>query len=394
MEAAHAFERVFVIDTFETYAVETFEVPPPTQSLYNEQDASAHRLRDRVRLLGQMLRFGLVGGLNTLVDLLILNSLLWLFPTTNTLMLLAYNSLAYSLGAVNSFLLNKYWTFASRQKVTRGELARFILTTLCGIGWSSAILWLASTLLRPFLVNATVWANASKVVAIAGAALISYLGMRLWVFVSQAQREHTRFPTHVPAYSNACDEHEQCQANEDGEKTESSHSLSIILPAYDEEYVIGATLEHVLSVLAVWVKDFEVIVVNDGSTDRTGAIVSAIEDAEPRVRVVTHERNQGYGSALADGFAAATKELTFFMDADGQFDICDLSRLFPFIDEYDAVIGYRLNRQDSWMRKLNAWGWNVLIRRVLGNRYAISIAPSNSYVPTSCINTRSKRAAR
>ena len=157
-------------------------------------------------------------------------------------------------------------------------------------------------------------------------------------------------------------------ANKDGEKTESLplHSLSVVLPAYNEDHVIGVTLGHVLNVLAAWVKDFEVVVVNDGSTDRTGAIVSAIMEAEPRVRLVTHARNQGYGSTLADGFAAATKELTFFMDSDGQFDIRDLARLLLFIDEFDAVIGYRVDRQDTWVRKLNAWGWNVLIRNVLG----------------------------
>src|SRR5439155_18007388 len=157
--------------------VETSKVPTSTPPLYNEQDASSHRFRDRFHLLRQLLRFSLVGGLNTLVDLLILNGLLWLFPTTSTLSLLSYSALAFSLGAVNSFLLNKYWTFGSRQKVTRGELARFTLTTLCGIGWSSNILWLASTLLHPMLHNATVWANASKVLAICGTVLICYLGM-------------------------------------------------------------------------------------------------------------------------------------------------------------------------------------------------------------------------
>ncbi|HEY6410716.1 MAG TPA: glycosyltransferase [Ktedonobacteraceae bacterium] len=374
-------------------------------------------------LFSQVLRFGLIGGLNTLVDLLILNALLGFFPTTSTLMLLAYNSLAYSLGAINSFLLNKYWTFASRQKVTRAELARFTLITLCGIGWSSAILWLASTLLHPILVNATVWANASKVVAIAGTALISYLGMRLWVFVSKRPKQpplHSA-PTPLqdnvgPSYANKqntpdtrrgrliapttvtlsdsegsdargremlrrvdterieCAQHDRAVAPTSVRIIPSMtniapqipHSLSVVLPAYNEEQVIGATLEHVLNVLAAWLKDFEVIVVNDGSTDHTGAIVSTIAETGQRVKVVTHERNQGYGAALADGFAAATKELTFFMDSDGQFDFRDLARLLPFIDEYDAVIGYRLHRQDTWLRKLNAWGWNVLIRNVLG----------------------------
>jgi putative flippase GtrA len=372
---------LFVIKTSETYAVELSEIHTPSQLLQKEQDASSHCFRDRFRLLRQVLRFGLVGGLNTLVDLMILNGLLLLFPTTSTLMLLAYNSLAYSLGGVNSFLSNKYWTFGYRQRTTCRELMRFTLTTLCGIGWSNSILWLASAVLHPFLVNPTVWANASKELAIAGTALISYAGMRLWVFVSKAQKEQEQFPAHVPAYSlahdehrallpreerDAIDEHDQYSANGNGNKTENLHSLSIVLPAYNEDAVIGATLEQVLNGLATRVKDFEVIVVNDGSTDRTGSILSAITEAEPRVKMVTHERNQGYGSALADGFAAATKELTFFMDSDGQFDIRELARQQLFIDEYDAVIGYRLDRQDSWVRKLNAWGWKHLIGWVLG----------------------------
>jgi putative flippase GtrA len=274
----------------------------------------------RSHVFNQVLRFGLTGGLNTLLDLLILNGLLGFFPTTSTLTLLAYNSLAYSLGAINSFLLNKYWTFASQQKVTRGELSRFTLIMLCGIGWSSAILWLASSLLHPFLVNATVWANASKVVAIAGTALISYLGMRLWVFVSKRPKQPPQFSAPMPAYSHAHGEdralipgerrvttyeREPRQANENNlgpsytntQNTPANsrgrfiapsadlsallgcppipsnssmtiiapqipHSLSVVLPAYNEEQVTGATLEHVLNVLnlqAAWLKDFEVI---------------------------------------------------------------------------------------------------------------------------------------
>ena len=112
--------------------------------------------------------------------------------------------------------------------------------------------------------------------------------------------------------------------------------------------------------------DFEVLVVNDGSTDHTAAIVGTIANMYPQARLVTHSTNQGYGAALMSGFTEATKELTFFMDADGQFDIRDLQQFFPFIDEYDAIISYRIDRQDSWMRKLNAWGWKLLIDGVLG----------------------------
>jgi hypothetical protein len=146
----------------------------------------------------------------------------------------------------------------------------------------------------------------------------------------------------------------------------SNHSLSIVLPAYNEEQVIAGTVSDILGVLSSWHMDFEVLVVNDGSTDRTGAIVSALADTYPQVRLVTHSTNQGYGAALVSGFTEATKELTFFMDSDGQFDIRDLRQFFSYIDEYDAVIGYRIDRQDSWMRKLNAWGWKLLIDVVLG----------------------------
>jgi putative flippase GtrA len=138
--------------------------------------------------LWQICRFCLVGGLNTGIDLLILNSLLWLWPTQNTEHLLAYNSFAYACGAINSFILNKYWTFQDRRQTTYGEVFRFALTTACGIICNDSILWIASTFLHPVMINTTLWANASKVLAISGTFMISYLGMRLWVFARQPGR--------------------------------------------------------------------------------------------------------------------------------------------------------------------------------------------------------------
>src|SRR5437773_7437604 len=170
------------------------------QSYQNEQDADHEHKPDagRKRWVRQVIRFGLVGGLNTLVDVLILNMLLLLFPSNSTRMILIFSAIAYSLGGVNSFLLNKYWTFGYRQRTTWREVVRFIVTTLCGIGWSSIILWLASNALHSILINPTIWANASKVIAISGTALISYLGMSLWVFVNNARKEQTQFNTPVP----------------------------------------------------------------------------------------------------------------------------------------------------------------------------------------------------
>lgn len=397
-----------MIEISDLYYRETIEILNSVQSQHEEQDVDRQPDPDKKRWVGQVLRFVLVGGLNTLVDLLILNMLLLMFPTNSTRMILIFSAIAYSLGAINSFLLNKYWTFGDRQRTTWREVARFIATTLIGIEWSTIILWLASNALHPILINPTIWANASKVVAISGTVLINYLGMSLWVFVHRARKEHSQFNTSAlskdddgtdascqccgaatlrarqdegrnvttPArYGSreqnihgqglhASNEYEQLDGFE--YKLTRGHSISVVLPAYNEEEIIARTVVTVLDVMNEWGLDFEIVVVNDGSTDRTGEIVAGLVDAHSHIRLVTHVTNEGYGSSLVSGFAAATKELVFFMDSDGQFDIRDLQEFFPLIDTYDAVIGYRIDRQDSWMRKLNAWGWKQLIGRVLG----------------------------
>lgn len=145
-------------------------------------------------------------------------------------------------------------------------------------------------------------------------------------------------------------------------------SLSVVLPAHNEEIAIANTVNSVLETLAQWMTDFEVIVVDDGSQDSTGAILDSIATTNPHLKVIHHEVNKGYGAALVSGFEAGSKDLAFFMDSDGQFDIRDLERFFPLLSEYDAVLGYRIKRQDTWMRKLNAWGWKILVRTVFGVR--------------------------
>jgi glycosyltransferase involved in cell wall biosynthesis len=145
-----------------------------------------------------------------------------------------------------------------------------------------------------------------------------------------------------------------------------SHSLSVVLPAYNEEASIQQIISTITNVLSGWINDFEIIVVNDGSEDHTGEIVKWLCQQNPYVRLINHKINQGYGAALITGFESASKELIFFMDADGQFDIRDLARFLPLIKDYDAVLGYRNPRCDSWLRNLNAWEWKQLIRLVLG----------------------------
>jgi glycosyltransferase involved in cell wall biosynthesis len=106
--------------------------------------------------------------------------------------------------------------------------------------------------------------------------------------------------------------------------------------------------------------------VNDGSKDRTREIMEDISSANPRVVLVNHETNKGYGSALRSGFDKASKGYIFFMDSDGQFDINDLGRLVPHAGPDKAVIGYREYRADSFIRSLNAWLYGLYIYLVFG----------------------------
>ncbi|HEY4036438.1 MAG TPA: glycosyltransferase [Ktedonobacteraceae bacterium] len=347
------------------------------QTLDGIQNSKGQHLPLWKRWPGQFVRFGIVGGLNTSLDLLILNGLLWLFPTTSTILILLFNSLAYGLGAVNSFLFNKYWTFAQRQRITWSEVRRFAVTTLLGIGCNDMLIWCANNLFHPLITNTALWMNASKIVAIAGTVFVSYLGMRLWVFVNQSQEEDAPMKLSYQSNMNALGGPMKSllayQKTDASGKSISGYtvenrdlfSLSVVLPAYNEEQIIAHTVSGILDILKMWMKDFEVIVVNDGSTDQTASIVAAMGEKDSHVHLITHPINQGYGAALVSGFASATKERTFFMDSDGQFDIRDLATFFPFVAAYDAVIGYRIDRQDTWVRKLNAWGWKQVIGFVL-----------------------------
>jgi glycosyltransferase involved in cell wall biosynthesis len=143
--------------------------------------------------------------------------------------------------------------------------------------------------------------------------------------------------------------------------------LSLILPAHNEEANLRPVVERALEVLPQQCRDWEIIVVDDGSRDATAEIAAALADANPgRVRVVTHPRNRGYGAALTSGFAAAAGDYLMFMDADRQFDIADLARLAPFVGVYDIVAGYRIKRNDPWHRFAIGYTFNAIVTVLFG----------------------------
>ena len=143
-------------------------------------------------------------------------------------------------------------------------------------------------------------------------------------------------------------------------------SISVFFPCYNEQENVGRTVEKALVLLEKLEADFELIIVNDGSSDRTGQIADEIAGANDRVKVVHHQRNLGYGAALQSGFKSSTKELVFYTDGDGQFDIEEMPSLLPLMEQYDIVSCYRLNRQDNLIRRINGWCWTKLVCLLFG----------------------------
>lgn len=137
--------------------------------------------------------------------------------------------------------------------------------------------------------------------------------------------------------------------------------ISVVLPALNEQGNVGRAVERSRAAAARYARQVEVIVVDDGSRDGT-----AEEARRAGARVVSHERNRGYGAALRSGFAAARQPWIFQMDCDNQFDPEELAKLVPLTERAQVVVGARVRRADPWRRIWAGRGWNFLCRLAFG----------------------------
>jgi glycosyltransferase involved in cell wall biosynthesis len=128
--------------------------------------------------------------------------------------------------------------------------------------------------------------------------------------------------------------------------------LSIFFPAYNDAQSLPSLLANTFEVLADYGEEYEVIVVNDGSADDTGAVLDNLRQTYgERLRIITHAENRGYGGALRTGFAEARNELVFYTDGDGQYDVGELPRFLEAMRPGIGLInGYKLERHDPWHR--------------------------------------------
>jgi glycosyltransferase involved in cell wall biosynthesis len=135
--------------------------------------------------------------------------------------------------------------------------------------------------------------------------------------------------------------------------------LSIVMPAYNEEENIGLAVERAIAVAKRFGREYEVVVVDDGSVDGTADVVRSTGGP---VRLVQHPRNLGYGAALRTALSQARFDVILFTDADNQFDLDEIERLLTKFNAADVVIGYRSRRSDRLIRRATASAWNLLVR--------------------------------
>jgi cellulose synthase/poly-beta-1,6-N-acetylglucosamine synthase-like glycosyltransferase len=142
--------------------------------------------------------------------------------------------------------------------------------------------------------------------------------------------------------------------------------VSVFLPCHNEEGNIERVTAGLDAELPRLAERYEILVVNDGSRDRTGEIADRLAAANPHLKVVHHPINRGYGAAVSSGIRACTQPWIVLCDGDGQFAASDIARLVAKVPDYDVVVGHRARRADPLMRRINGKAWTVLMRLLLG----------------------------
>ncbi len=144
-------------------------------------------------------------------------------------------------------------------------------------------------------------------------------------------------------------------------------SISAFFPAYNDGGTIASMVLSAMLVLEELTDDYEITVVDDGSSDHTPQILDRLAADYDRVRVIHHPQNRGYGGALRTGFASATKDYIFYTDGDAQYDVRDLRKLYPLLGEgIDMAQGYKISRNDPWYRKLIGRMYHNMVKMAFG----------------------------
>jgi glycosyltransferase involved in cell wall biosynthesis len=145
--------------------------------------------------------------------------------------------------------------------------------------------------------------------------------------------------------------------------------ISLFFPVYRDENTVRIVSEKALAVLAEVAHRYEVIIIDDGSPDRAGAIADELAAEHPEIKVVHHPRNLGYGAAIKTGLANAQYEWICFTDGDDEYDVFDLRKLIVLKDFYDLIITFRYSKVYSSWRQIISWIYNSVLRVLFRSTY-------------------------
>lgn len=282
------------------------------------------------------LKFCLVGTLNTLIDVGLLQLLLvvsGIDPHTSPL-LFVFVMIAFFAAVLNGFILNKLWTFRLRtRKNTTRQFIKFLITNLVGLGLTMLLMFVLVQLLHliPFV---------AKLCTSALVLVWNFFATKHWTF----RERRLAKGLHAPSGREIL--------------------LSVVIPAYNEQARIESTLRAVTAYFATTPYTYELLVVDDGSRDGTVAVVEtfiAQHDLADRACVVPLGTNRGKGAAVRAGVLRATGEYVLFTDADNSTPIEEIEKFLDAIEEVDVVIGSRY-MTDSNVEKKQPWHRIVLSR--------------------------------
>jgi glycosyltransferase involved in cell wall biosynthesis len=139
-------------------------------------------------------------------------------------------------------------------------------------------------------------------------------------------------------------------------------SLSILIPCYNVETTVEQVIKNAYTTAKKVSNPLEIVIINDGSTDKTGKILSRLKKSLPCLRVITHSTNQGYGKTIKELYQTGKNEWLFSLPGDGQLTAEELLKLTPYIQKADFILGQRSHRRDPFVRRLQSKTYNWLLR--------------------------------
>jgi glycosyltransferase involved in cell wall biosynthesis/putative flippase GtrA len=308
---------------------------------------SSFVLKEVLHLLLQLFRFAVTGLLNTLVDFGVFNLLIWLWGATDTLTISFINLLSVSLAIINSFFLNRHWTFASSGGKGRLQFQRFLLASLAGAAINTTTVFLLSSLLSQIHTTSYLYLNAAKVLGTIFSAGWNFWAYRNWVFSRDKSAQVSFSEDYVPGLT------------------------SVVIPAFNESKRLPARLQE-LAALLPGLFPVEIIVVDDGSNDHTGQIARSLAEKNPCIRCLGYDCNQGKGKAVQTGMLAARGEYLLYTDADHTFTPQHIEQILQRLRSGSQVVIARRNfsagtrlEGESPLRGLMGRGFNRLVQFLL-----------------------------